>query len=1259
MKVQSVKRSVAALLAALMVMPTSPVSAETMDELFPAIQQSQLESILEKQSDPEILKNLTGTPSNATASNAQEDVETDEVDLEDDLVIDLATASNAERAEEMISFNTGNYKVHVVSKEDFEENEIGDAYFEEDGSYTIAIPEENPYFPYEVQFEYDGVTKNEWFMNPEDTVEVNGHTFHVSAYFDDSVVTQMTLNVAGESVVVYPQEKEFTDGNGVMPNSLLHLESRDLELDLKEFDPMELSMVSIETLFAGNTEVKDTDKIMWTARSKDNYQISSKGDSINMSYDTYMGGGMTQWEMIVGEADQLAKSDVRYYINVHTTTQAEWLTSTAFVQSETGERRQTRLITDDDSASYWDPQSSERRLTVYIIADEAGSEQMFYVNLDRNKNLKEDVTYTSMRAFEGQFDSVEEITGEEITDQIFCKDMTQKDAGYKMERGGEEWITLVAYNDNGKVVGCLPILLRVRTRGNSISRHLYDSKGNSVSSRTTSKKENNYQKVVFAVTKNYSVTEPYYLKMTYTVADPTKNQYVTAAFAGLYNSISEAKAKNAEDIKDAVFGDKGYSGDFRNGAYITFFVGTDGNQEEIVHRYKYVVQGAEYVPSSSTYLHFYGLKGPDGKYISSTAFDTTDDDYNHYHTIMVGKDVDLSALAPMFSSDTKAKVYAAGGNKEEESGVSLHDFSKGSVQYTVSAEDGESKENYWLRVIKQTDGAGWIYINSFDDPNSNTETRNGITYSKREMFIDGRYEYKHDILLTNMGDKPVTKLSAEIKSDEVELDPYWTLNGKYDLSGSEDGSWSGRGDQAKLRIVPKQDMADGREVHGTLTIKSDNKPIIVLTLSGLVGDPSITTTEIPHGVKYVHYGTMIQDNNHYNFNEVTYSLVKGKLPEGMELRPNGEIYGVPKETGEFPITVEMENSYEDFKNSRAKLTLTIIENTDENVDAETDEEYYLKERVPNIGLNDTRSYNMTSVGVFDEWENLYLDGEKLEEGVDYTAESGSTRLTIRSQTLKANRELGTHTLSAEFREKDGKTLKKAAQNYKVVERTSNTSNRNNTSSSDSKDDSSSSNSSTNNNSTTSVTTDEKKGYVSAQSGIITGSGTGYARWEQSDKNWKLYYADGSMATGTKVQLADGRTVEQVLWEKVNGSYYAFGADGNVVAGWVYDYELGKWYAISEESGMCTGWYFASPDGYTYYLNSTSGEMEYGWKEIDGKWYYLNNVPADPTWNWDAETGTWVFDVTSKRKPWGALYRSEMTPDGYFVGEDGSWDGQNK
>lgn len=73
---------------------------------------------------------------------------------------------NRRRRGGQIIYNIGSFNVHVVSEEDFE-NDLGDAYFEEDGSYTINIPEENPFFPYEVQFTYDGKTENEWFMNPE------------------------------------------------------------------------------------------------------------------------------------------------------------------------------------------------------------------------------------------------------------------------------------------------------------------------------------------------------------------------------------------------------------------------------------------------------------------------------------------------------------------------------------------------------------------------------------------------------------------------------------------------------------------------------------------------------------------------------------------------------------------------------------------------------------------------------------------------------------------------------------------------------------------------------------------------------------------------------------------------------------------------------------------------------------------------------------------------------------------------------------
>ena len=62
-----------------------------------------------------------------------------------------ATSSNApEKKEDGVVFNTGNMPVHVTEEEAFEEG-LGDVCFEEDGSYTIEIPESDPFFPYEVQ----------------------------------------------------------------------------------------------------------------------------------------------------------------------------------------------------------------------------------------------------------------------------------------------------------------------------------------------------------------------------------------------------------------------------------------------------------------------------------------------------------------------------------------------------------------------------------------------------------------------------------------------------------------------------------------------------------------------------------------------------------------------------------------------------------------------------------------------------------------------------------------------------------------------------------------------------------------------------------------------------------------------------------------------------------------------------------------------------------------------------------------------------
>ena len=228
----------------------------------------------------------------------------------------------------------------------------------------------------------------------------------------------------------------------------------------------------------------------------------------------------------------------------------------------------------------------------------------------------------------------------------------------------------------------------------------------------------------------------------------------------------------------------------------------------------------------------------------------------------------------------------------------------------------------------------------------------------------------------------------------------------------------------------KDGVEAGTEVSGTLAIKSSGMALVVLMLTGTVGDPTILTDEVPQAVKYVPYGTMIQNNNKYSWNKTTYELISGSLPDGMVVKPNGEIYGVPMEAGEFTFTMRMDNSNYDFKSCEKTYTLTVVENTDPNVEGATDLGYELSQRIQNV-TSSTGDQTMVSEGEYAEFIDIYLDGNKLEEGVDYTSESGSTRITIRSQTLQASGVTGTHTLGIEFRTQDTDTLKRAAQNYVV------------------------------------------------------------------------------------------------------------------------------------------------------------------------------------------------------------------------------------
>lgn len=136
-------------------------------------------------------------------------------------------------------------------------------------------------------------------------------------------------------------------------------------------------------------------------------------------------------------------------------------------------------------------------------------------------------------------------------------------------------------------------------------------------------------------------------------------------------------------------------------------------------------------------------------------------------------------------------------------------------------------------------------------------------------------------------------------------------------------------------------------------------------------------------------------------------------------------------------------------------------------------------------------------------------------------------------------------------------------------------------------------------------------------GIITGanqvSGDGLCHWMLDSIGWRLQYPDGSYAKGTSVVDSLGHIQETYLWLLINGAWYAFGSDGYAESGFFQDAGYGgSWFYVDINSGMKTGW-----------------------QMVNGIWRYFN-------------------PVSDGRQ--GAMVTASRTPDGYYVKENGEWDG---
>lgn len=566
-----------------------------------------------------------------------------------------------------------------------------------------------------------------------------------------------------------------------------------------------------------------------------------------------------------------------------------------------------------------------------------------------------------------------------------------------------------------------------------------------------------YCSISTSVSQEEDDGEPYYLTID-------QNSLIKKVYLGSYNSEAEAIAAGAQDVTDTVMysndvqGTQGYKDRFSNYKYFTIIL-TNGRAARLeAHAYTWAPSKANtnfsigriYKNNENGYLNY--LQSYNATSVGGIALDTYycgDDTYDidGYQLVMLQDEFtsdDLKNLVPYYNVTTGTEVSSGG---KMESGVTKLSEAQWSttmpntVLYQVQV-PGEAVKNYQVTFASKEIGEAELMVAGPDE---------------RFLNLTADNDYVHDIVIANMGDQNLTGIKVELVDPvNVKLDSYWTIGGEgndtipaftdfntdyTDEEGNTHSEYNATPKNiAKIRLLP-----DGSgEISGTLRITTANGGSRDIKLTGIAANPGIVTTELADGVKYVPYSQMIVTDNMYTWNHTTFSIVDGKLPEGLQLyEKTGEIYGVPKETGSFTFTVHVDNSSSRFAPSEKELTIVVQDNTNENVYDQTDEGYAIKEYIGVEQGEDTHDYYLTdasqdqlyvSEGEMYEFQGLWLNGEKLVPNDDYTVVRGSTRITIKSQTFanKATTD-GYNTLAAEFRVNGSKNneLKRTAQNFRL------------------------------------------------------------------------------------------------------------------------------------------------------------------------------------------------------------------------------------
>lgn len=803
-----------------------------------------------------------------------------------------------------------------------------------------------------------------------------------------------------------------------------------------------------------------------------------------------------QLEFIVGTADQLNASNERYIINIEyenvdrinpftftfddANTRDEPVLYCNYTHGRHNDDKKANYYVDVKEAASWngrDPVSLKMaesdEVLSYIYDSETGEERgLSFWDI---YNPGKDLTY---KVFEGYYETSEELT------KAGAKEITADFAGAGVQNDytgnnndGYPTVTVVFYRAGAEAY-VMPFRIQLYKMSDNIYvRGLYLSESAQDNSDIGECETNWDESLQFLVTTctvayNYNIDRTFFARARY-IHDGEEvdleniSQYITKTVAGHYSSVSSIPS-NAKDITEELFG-TGYEAKYNGGKVFTVVMAKDNSIEnfeiKIVNAEQTVrpdpgLPSAPRPQSPDTYFRMQSAN--ENSDINSRAFSAYvmpyDSDgyyYNGFQTVFLLDNsnqpvAENSDIKPVFDTGNKVVMFAGAHDVDDveeegiesavkqESGKSIQTFKNGkAILYSAAAENGANLKNYWVTFVTQQTGKAQLFVNGINE-DSHKDKETGLP--TREVMLLDSYGNYHDIFFANIGDQDLTGLSVTLEGAEnVALDEYWTIGTTKTLapftSTSKTTSNGELANVAKIRLIPQKD-AQGNimagDIKGTLTISSTNGGTVKLKLTGKSGAPKIITDKVRDGIKYVHYSSLIQTNYMYGSGDIVFTLTSGSLPNGMRLKPNGEVYGVPTEVGTFTFGVTATNQTTNLSDTRS-YTFKIEENTNQNVEnANYDAQGYpIKYRLPD-SMTTAEDRVFGSEGEYADFMNVYLDGRRLTEGSDYTAESGSTKITVRAQTFR-NSGNGNHTISTEFRtnRNENATMKRTAQNFTI------------------------------------------------------------------------------------------------------------------------------------------------------------------------------------------------------------------------------------